>query len=364
MESSFSHSIKYTLIVSFLLFSWALLGLPGSVFAQDASLGIIEVSEMEEQSEVSATESSVSAISFPDDYRRESLPNPEEVFGDFVVGPGIFDLELAPGEGKVVELVISNRTGREELFSLDVEDAAGSSDPTSALELLGDRVGPYSIKDYITVPYSKFYLKHGQRVRIPVTVRIPADAEPGGWYGSIIASIASDPNKLDGEDAAKPATAIVTRIGTIFMVASPGEIDREGALIDFSSTNGRSFFLSGPIDLNLAFENTGTVHLAPYGRVTITNIIGEQVGVIDMQPWFVLPQSLRSREVTWDRELLIGRYTATVQVNRSYDDIIDEMTFTFWVFPWKMMLVSFASIFIFFLLIRFIFTRFEFKRKN
>jgi pilus assembly protein TadC len=86
--------------------------------------------------------------------------------------------------------------------------------------------------------------------------------------------------------------------------------------------------------------------------------------MVDMQPWFVLPKSLRTKEVSWDREFLIGRYTATVQLNRGYDDIVDEVVFSFWVFPWKIMSLAFAGVFIFFLVLRFLFTRFEFKRKN
>jgi hypothetical protein len=85
--------------------------------------------------------------------------------------------------------------------------------------------------------------------------------------------------------------------------------------------------------------------------------------MIELQPWYVLPKSMRTREAAWDRELLIGRYTATIQLNRSYDDVVDELSFTFWVFPWKLMTITFVGIFVFFLLLRFLFTRFEFKRK-
>ncbi len=360
-----------TKIISLLgVIALALTAMPVGVFAQgEASLGVTEVSDFILEDVVEATSTSTdsapqAANTFYDNYPREGLPNPEEVFNDFVVGPGKFDLELAPGQSKTVELIVSNRMGQRELFEFTMEDAEGSVDGSTAVSLLGERVGPYSIKDFISVPYDKFYLEHGQRVRIPVTVSIPADAEPGGFYGSILTQITSDPNLLDEQGGAKPGSTIISRIGTLFFVTSPGDIEREGSLKDFATLGDQKFFLSGPIDFGVTFESTGSVHLAPYGRITISNIIGEEVGVVDLQPWFILPKSLRTKEVSWDRELLIGRYVATIQLNRSYDDIVDEMTIVFWVFPWKIMLGVFASLFVFFLLIRFIFTRFEFKRKD
>ncbi len=367
MNFSGNNTTKFVSLV--ILFVLTLTALPVSVFAQgEASLGVTEVSDLVSEVEIPVEElatptAAEQANAYYDNYPRETLPG-QEVFSDFVVGPGKFELELAPGESETVEIVVSNRMGQRELFEFQMEDAEGSSDGSAAVTLLGERVGPYSIKDFISVPYEKFYLEHGQRARIPVTVSIPADAEPGGWYGSLLTLITSDPNLEGDARGAKPGSAIVSRIGTLFFVTSPGEIEREGSLIDFSSLSGKNVFLDGPIDFGIVFENTGSVHLSPYSRVTITNMIGEAVGVVDVQPWFVLPKSVRTREVSWDREFLFGRYTATAQVNRGYDDIVDEITFTFWVLPWKIITISFVSVFFFFLLLRFIFTRFEFKRKS
>lgn len=362
----------YTTIagIQVLAIALTLIGSPVSVFAQsDPAIDIVEVSDFIVDAEAEADTAPVTDTSpatnnsFRDTYQKEQLPN-ADVFGDFVVGPGRFEIELAPGESRTVELIISNRMGERKLFSLDTEDAEGSTSGDSAVALLGERVGPYTIKDFISVPHDKFYLEHAQRARIPVTISIPADAEPGGRYGSILTSITTDPNAIDSVSGAQPATAVVSRIGTLFFVTSPGEIDRQGETVSFETLNNQSFFLNGPINFGVVFENTGTVHLSPYGRIGITNILGEEVGIIEMQPWFILPQSLRTREVQWNREFLIGRYTATAEINRGYNDIIDTYTYTFWVFPWKVMSVAFAGLFIFFLLLRFIFTRFEFKRKG
>ena len=105
------------------------------------------------------------------------------------------------------------------------------------------------------------------------------------------------------------------------------------------------------------------MHLDPYGEIHITNMFKEEVGYIELNSWFALPKSLRSREVPWDRELLMGRYTATAKINRGYNDIIDTQTLTFWVIPWKVIAGVFATLFLVFFLFRFILKNFEFKRK-
>jgi hypothetical protein len=296
-------------------------------------------------------------------YPTEKLPS-DEAFKDFVVGPGRFSLELAPGESKVVEMVISNRMGERKRFSITTEDAQGSSDPSQAVVLMGEARGPYTIKDYLSVPQAKFDLNHAERVRIPVTVSLPKDAEPGGHYGSLLVSIVSDPIEIDSASGAKPGSVVVSRIGTLFFVTTPGGIEHEGQLQKFSTIGDKKLYSTGPVTFGLVSENKGSVHLNPYGEIRIFNMAGNEVGFVELQPWFVMPKSLRLREVIWDRSFLLGRYTAVAKINRGYDDIIDEQTYTFWAIPLKLVALVFGSLFVFFLLLRFILSRFEFKRKG
>jgi hypothetical protein len=91
---------------------------------------------------------------------------------------------------------------------------------------------------------------------------------------------------------------------------------------------------------------------------------GNEVGFIELDPWFAMPESLRLREVSWNRDFLLGRYTAVAKINRGYDNIVDEKSFTFWVVPYDLLAAVFVGFFVFFLILYFILTRFEFKRKE
>lgn len=282
--------------------------------------------------------------------------------GDFVVGPGRVEIEGKPGETIVREISVANRISDDRTFELTVEDVTGTDDPTKSVVLLGDQRGPYTIKDYITFPKKTFTLDLGERARIPVTITIPPDAEPGGFYGSVLVStVKTDTSEVEDGGTRSP---IIARIGTLFFVTVPGDVAKQGQTKEISTVNDKLWYESGPISLHILYENTGSVHLNPYGELRIKNLFGEEVGFVELEPWFALPNSLRTREVIWDRELLFGRYTATAYVNRGYDDIVDEVSVSFWVMPWKAVGGIFLVVFIIIFAVRVFFRKFEFKRKG
>jgi hypothetical protein len=147
-------------------------------------------------------------------------------------------------------------------------------------------------------------------------------------------------------------------------VTTPGLETREGNLVDFTTAPVRSLYTTGPITFGIYFENTGNVHLNPYGEVRIKNMLGEEVGVLELDPWFAMPQSLRLREVTWERSWLFGRYVAEAQINRGYGNIVDTRTYTFWVINWYVLGGGFLALTLLLFLFRFITSRFEFRRKR
>ena len=127
-------------------------------------------------------------------YRIEGIPGEGGVVGDFVVGPGKVDLTLKPGESKIVQMTVTNRTGERRIFNLTTEDAAGSADINTPIVLLGSDRGPYSLKDYLSFSDAHFELGHNERAIVPVTIAVPSDAEPGGLYGSVLVDTVAIPS--------------------------------------------------------------------------------------------------------------------------------------------------------------------------
>lgn len=281
---------------------------------------------------------------------------------DFVVGPGKEEVELAPGESTTVEIMVSNRTGVDRNFMVEIEDFTGSSNPNEAVVLLGSDRGPYSLKDYLQIEERNFFLPNGKRAIVPVKISIPADAEPGGLYGSVIFSIVSADADPDNSEVAA-AAPIVSRLGSLLFVTVKGNVEQSGQLNEFS-TGDKTLFTDSTIPFRISFENTGRIHLNPYGVISVSNMFGQEVERIDMDPWFVMPGVSRLREVTMERQIMFGRYTAELTFNPGYAGAEQETaTVSFWVLPWKPLAMTIIAAIIVIVLLRLVAGRFELKRK-
>jgi hypothetical protein len=329
-----------------LCFAMVLTPLSGEVFAQVAT------------SSSTASSSVGTDTSGANWYRSERIEGNVDM-GDFAVGPGRAEITVSPGETIVQEIVVTNRISAGRTFKLEVEDITGSADGSSAVSLMGAERGPYSIRDYISFPTDNFTLDLGERARIPVTITIPADAEPGGFYGSVLVSTDRTGETPEGG----PRSPVIARVGSLFFVTVRGDVELGGGTKEIRTVDGKVWYEEGPINLGIVYENTGSVHSNPYGEISIKNMFGEEVGFIEIEPWFVLPKSLRTRELAWDREFLLGRYTVTAKINRGYENTVDEVTTTFWVLPWKIVGGIFLGFFVLVFIIRAFFRTFEFKRK-
>ena len=293
----------------------------------------------------------------------QDLPD-TEVMGDFVLGPGKAELFMEPGELTVRKLLITNRLGKEMNFKIEIEDFTGSQDSDRTIVLLGEEKGPYSLRDYLKPETESFTLQHGQRMILPIEISIPEDAEPGGLYGSIIVS--TTPMPIEGKDMEEAAgqVRLISRVGTLFFVRVKGDTIEEAFLKDFFTKGNKKYFEKGPISFDILFENKGSVHLIPYGTIEISNMLGKKVGEIEVDPYFAMPGSVRLRVIEWNGGFLFGKYTANLFLNRGYEDIIDWKEFSFWVIPWKIILLYSVVLILIITFFVWIVSRFEIRRKS
>jgi hypothetical protein len=305
------------------------------------------------------TETTPLAVSGPQ-ITIETIPGTDIAIGDFVVGPGRVEVSVRPGETVYRDITVTNRISAGRTFDLVVEDMSGSASGDEAVVLLGDQKGPYSLRDYISFPQESITLGLGERARVPVAITMPPNAEPGGYYGGVLVSTSeSDVNPSDG----LARSPIIARVGTLFFITVPGPTTMLSELTNFDTLSGRHLFTEGPISFGVTYENKGSVHTNPSGELRIYNTFNREVGYVEIDPWFVLPQSIRTREIIWNTEMLLGRYRAEVSIKRGYSDEVDTKSVVFWVLPWQVIGAAFAGLFVFFLLIRLFFSRFELKRK-
>jgi hypothetical protein len=107
-------------------------------------------------------------------------------------------------------------------------------------------------------------------------------------------------------------------------------------------------------------KNLGSVHIHPQGFIIIKNILGKVVARIPANPAnsAVLPNSIRRMETDWEKtpdqsggfftqlgdewkNFALGRYTATVDATYgSTNAALTGPATSFWVFPWRLSLLS------------------------
>lgn len=282
-----------------------------------------------------------------------SLDQPKDIpiLKDYVVGPGRTEIRLDAGQTSIKSITVLNRFGKEMRFNIEIEDFTSPDDMSGSVKLLGNERGPYSLKDYLKPDTNSFILQQGDRATIPVTISIPNDATPGGLYGSVIVTYEpTDPLDIANENDIASGIKVKSRVASLFFVRVNGDVKEEGSLSGFKS--GKYWYLNGPVNLSWLYKNTGNIYNSPYGVMEIKNLYGTVVDQFSINPYFVMPSSTRIMSKTWTRDFMLGRYKATLQLNRGYGDVIDTQTVVFWVMPWKIVVGMLLGLFIILLIIR------------
>lgn len=289
------------------------------------------------------------------------------VAGDYVIGPGKTELSLDPGGATARNLIVTNRYGQDMAFKVEIEDFAGSKNPQEALVLLGSEKGPYSLRDFLHPEVVEFTLTHGQRITIPIKIEIPRDAQPGGLYGAVI--ITTKPvvtTNAAGSEIVSGNITVISRLASLFFVKINGDVKTSGQLQDFYASS--KFYSDPRIPYKSFYENTGNIYLNPYGILTLYNSLGTKLEEQQVNPYFVMPGSVRQKDYQVERKFMFGFYKAVLQMNRGYQDIVDTKVVYFWVLPWKAVALVIGGILILIgilkLISRWFKENFEIKRKD
>lgn len=287
------------------------------------------------------------------------------IVGDFTIGPGKAEFWLNPGEEATKTINITSRLGETTKFKIEIEDFTGSNKGTEAAILLGSEKGPYSLKNYIHPEVSEFTLEHGQRIDLPIKVSIPQDATPGGLYGAvIIKTIPAEGDTEISETGASGKIKFVGRVASLFFVRVKGNALEEGQLEKFTTINNKRIYSNSSVPFVATYKNTGSVYLVPYGILEIKNIFNKKIDEVEIKPYFVMPNALRSKEINWQRASAMGYYKAHIYLNRGYENIVDEKEIGFWVVPWKIVTIAVLVIIALVLGVIWLVKNVEFKKKK
>ena len=210
---------------------------------------------------------------------------------------------------------------------------------------------------------------------VDFSITIPKDAEPGGYFAGLFAS--TMPEKEQAQNI-----VLTEEIGTLILFRVNGDIPEGANILEFDLKGKNIFYSSLPVDFYYRFKNSGADRIKPLGDIIITNFFGSVSKIIkaNSDGGNILPQSIRRFEAAWlepagsggveqDPNIVrpqkpqngfwkkvryewenfsFGRYSAKLNIVYGYNTQTSVTAKTsFWVFPWRFLLVAAASIIIF-----------------
>jgi len=268
--------------------------------------------------------------------------------------PPSMELGLTPGQTLNTVIKLYNETTDTiELFAEARNFSAKGETGQPTFDFNAEQIG---LSTWIELEADPIILEPGERYEVPIIIKPPQDADPGGHYVAVFFSTAPPES---GQ------VRVASKIGTLILASVEGEIAEAGNISEFSIKSEKSVFNRLPVEFLARFQNTGNVHLKPTGSIVIINLFGNTSDTLDFNPGkgATLPKTTRKYEAKWEKGVVneeqgnfwsnfwqeygnekdnfaFGKYTAELIITAGTNEAVkDSTTVSFWVIPWRMLLV-------------------------
>lgn len=245
------------------------------------------------------------------------------------VSPLTFELTANPGDRFSNVVKVYNNGDTPVNVAMEVHDFAPTGEE-GKVTLATDEDYSYSLTKWVSVSPETFEIEPVSFRPVEFNISVPLNAEPGGHYGTVLASVSGAVEST--------GAAISQKIGALLLLQVAGQVKELLAVKELSAPRFQEY---GPVVIAARFENLGTVHRKPLGYILVQNMFGRETAKINLEQKNVLPNSIRRIETTLDRQWLWGKYTATLTAIYGSTNEPLLYTTTFWVIPWRVSLAIF-----------------------
>ena len=192
----------------------------------------------------------------------------------------------------------------------------------------------------------------GETVKVPYTITIPADTEPGGYFSAIFWGEQDPTTQVSGE------VAIGGKLGVLILLRVAGDIEEEAGISEFGIDNGNKIQSGIPINFSYRFANSGGDRVVPLGDITIKNTLAMETATIpaNINEGSVLPNSARKFQALWGesatsslgffeaakkqfQDFHFGFYKAELAVVYGATNQTADASFWFFIMPWQLLLL-------------------------
>ncbi len=240
---------------------------------------------------------------------------------------------IEQGDSKQVEVSLRNISDQQVTLRAITNDfVAGDGESGQAAIMFDENeyAPTHSLKRFMQ-PIDTVTLGPNEEKTVPVTIVVPASAQPGGYFGAV---------RFVPADAGSSQVTVATSVASLILLKVPGDYIESLELKEFSvrqDGSAKMFLTTGDnLTAVVRLENKGNVQVAPFGEVFVQK--GDEVvysaKINDVEPQgVILPDSIRKWEVPLENMDDFGKYTVSVTIG--YGDTNQTINYerTVWVIP-------------------------------
>ncbi|GIW62862.1 MAG: hypothetical protein KatS3mg090_0688 [Patescibacteria group bacterium] len=296
-------------------------------------------------------------------FNSDEITTPESGI-NVTISPLFINLFTDPGKTVESSFKIRNNNNFDEYFTIWIAkySLVESAERPVISEVSSDDPFP----NWIEFDQREFKLLPNETKQIKFKFTPPDTAALGYYYAIVISRIKEI--SLQGRSAVVSASPAISLLAEVNSPYAKKEIQ----LLDFNTD--KVFYEYLPVEFQVKVSNTGNIHLSPFGDIFIDSINQDNVGKLRVNPTSgnVLPQMQRIYTVKWNdgfpfrekkddgKEQLVwdwskankfrfGKYTAHLILvyDNGERDVPIEAEVSFWVIPWKLILILLLFLFFF-----------------
>jgi len=208
--------------------------------------------------------------------------------------------EFTTGKGQVLENTIrlENLTNRP--LKLTVYPQNFTAYGQGGQVELTDEETNFAIAKWITYDTKELTIAPKGDYLFTFQINIPVGAEPGSHYGAVV--FRSKEGQTD-----ETGSRLAQEIGSLILLKIPGNLYESARLVSFIPET--KWFKADKAKLIALVENTGNIHVKPYGSIVVKNLFNQTVYTHEVIGRNVLPGSKRLFDEEFDFKK-VGFYKA------------------------------------------------------
>lgn len=264
--------------------------------------------------------------------------------GGITVSPFLIEETINPGDVLSREIILSNKSNETRVFEIKVYDIATKEN--GEIVFLEPNFQRISLSEWIEISEKEIELLPQTSAIVSFFIKIPKIAA-GSRQGVIVFQEKTGGNIADGEGI---FATLSYQIGVLVFLTSKEGIKEEARILEFK-TEKNYYFSPFEVRFLVEIENPGNVYFTPFGTIKIENFRKQEVAnlIFNSQKLKVLPSEKRSLEESWQGNLGLGKYTASLFLNfgrtkgEGGEGIKTLFAQTsFWIFPSKKLFFIFS----------------------